>query len=537
MKTHELTLLAHQIPNPIIVINVLGIVEYANPAAQGLLDHWKIKVGQTLPKIPYAKCQMAIGIQQTAFLEILTPHQIYYCRFVPMSEQTQVIIYGFEVSQHQNLQSQLLGAHQYDEITGLPNRKHFLKMLDALMLEANDEKTTGALLLIDLNQFNTINQTLGHQVADKLLEAVANRLLFTVPQGYPLARLGDNQFGVIRMGILDDADPANLSQIILDNIGQPYSILGHDIVISARVGIALFPARDEDTASIIRHATLALTRAKETHGNSFEFYVGYMSSAANAKSNLLRDLRFALAEDQLLLFYQPQYALPTHKVIGMEALVRWQHPTHGLMTPGRFTSLAEQSGLILSIGEWVMNVACRQTQHWKEQGYDLRVSVNISALQFKHQDLVKMVEAALAKTKLLPELLVLEITESALIENIKQAREVLQQLNRIGVKLAIDDFGVGYSSFNYLQRLPVHKLKIDKSFIFDIDSDNENQTVVDDVIKMAHKLNMEVIAEGVEKKSQLEFLTTHLCEEVQGFFFSEPLSFLAFDAYLQKQKR
>jgi diguanylate cyclase (GGDEF)-like protein len=534
---HETQTIARENPNPVLQCDLQGTLLFANAGAEELLDYWNIRCGMPLGKTMLTKLQNTIDSQQLTVLELPIKQKLFFLRFVPFVARGYVNIYGFDLSLCHYTPGFRLSPSLYDEITGLPNRHQFITRLEAEMYVATEERKQAALLLLDIKQFTVINQTFGHAVADGLLSAVANRLLTSVPSEYAIARVGDNQYGIIRSDLTADVEAASLAQVILDNITLPYAIQGHDIVISARIGIALFPMADaSNAASILRYAVLALTRAKEHHGNNYQFFASAMSLTAESKHNLMSELRYALPRDELLLYYQPQYALPSQQVVGMEALVRWQHPTHGLMTPGRFTSLAEQSGLIVSIGEWVLKVACHQTKRWHDQGFSaLRVSVNISPLQFKQQDLVAGVRQALLDTGLDPACLVLEITETALIEDIAETISILNQLRQLGVKLAIDDFGIGYSSFNYLKQLPVHKLKIDRSFTLDITDDPEQRTVVDDIIKMGHKLKMEIIAEGVEKKSQLEFLTQHGCEEVQGYLFSEPLPMLAFDTYLKQQ--
>ena len=525
MQQREPSFFASENPSPVMRVSLDGTLIYANPASDDIMSVWKMTEDEHLPEAAMKVLNECIRFEKSLDLEVQVGKSIYLLTFVPFLERNYLNIYGYDISPRKQYLHQLSKVENFDALTDLPNRKQLLLKLRDALDNCWQQDNLGALLIIDIDNFRSINQTLGPQVADGLLQAVAQRLADCVPLEYPIARISNDDFAVIRHHLNDQADAANLAQIILDNLAQPFLVHNHDIQVSFSIGITIFPTDSDDITHLISCASLAQEKAKEVKGNSYHFFRGYMHSAANARRSLLKDLRYALSREQLLVYYQPQIRLSDMKIIGTEALIRWQHPKHGLMTPSRFTSLAEEHGLINSIGEWVLHSACKQTKEWQDLGFkDLSVAVNVSPLQFNHTDLYVVLQRILEETNISPDSLELEITENSLIEDLNAAKKLLTRLRTLGIKLAIDDFGTGFSSLSYLQELAVNKLKIDKCFVDAISEDHTQVTIIDNIIDLGHKMKMQIIAEGVETKEELEFLIKHDCDEVQGFYFSEPLT-------------
>lgn len=536
MQETDLTFFANENPNPVLQISLDGKLLYSNPASQPLINAWDIKLKQHLPDEAIAVAIDALKTGENHDFEVQVEQSIFLLTFVPFADRDYINIYGYDISPRKQYMHQLKHIENFDPLTELPNQKRFTRKLVDAVTFSQRHKNLGALLVIDIDDFTAVKQTLGADIADLLLCEVAERLSECVPIEYPIAHISNDNFAVIRPNLDEDADAANLAQVILDNLSQPFVIQNNDIEVNYSIGITVFPNDSDDVTRLISNASLAQTKAQEQKGNSYHFFQSYMHSAANARRSLLKDLRYALARQQLLVYYQPQIAVDTQKIVGAEALVRWQHPEHGLMTPGRFTRLAEEHGLINSIGEWVLFTACEQAKTWHQAGFDyLTMAVNVSPSQFRHADLLKIVRNILAETGVRPEQLELEVTENILIENLKAAKKLLTELHKLGVKLAIDDFGTGYSSLNYLQQLPVNKLKIDKCFVETITDNQQQVTIIENIIDIGHKMKMQIIAEGVEKLAELKFLRTHHCDEVQGFYFSEPLTAEEFTQLLRNQ--
>jgi diguanylate cyclase (GGDEF)-like protein len=414
-------------------------------------------------------------------------------------------------------------AH-YDMLTSLPNRQLFDDRLEQHIIHAHRENQMLGLLYIDLDRFKNINDSLGHSVGDKLLQQTADRLKNCVREADTVARLGGDEFIIILSNITDPKDASSIAEHIINRISEPYHIDAHEVFITPSIGITLYPADGTNTEELLKHTDAAMYRAKESGRGKYMFFEERMNIEDMERTRMERDMRHALDRKEFELLYQPQVELETGRIIGAEALIRWNHTKHGTIQPSRFIPLAEDTGMIESIGEWVLRTACRQYKVWQANGIIIdRLSVNVSSRQFMQRKFVDIVYKALTATGMSPERLELEITESLLMEDRIDTVYILEELHAMGVKLAIDDFGTGYSSLSYLKRLPVDALKIDQSFMRDVPKNEDATTITNSIIALAHALKINVIAEGIETAQQLVLLLSQNCDSGQGFYFYPPL--------------
>lgn len=423
-------------------------------------------------------------------------------------------------------QEHLYELAHYDALTGLPNRLLLQDRLRQALAKARRDDRALALLFIDIDRFKFVNDTLGHAAGDELIRQVGQRLGAAVRESDTVARVGGDEFIVLACGI-DNAQKAGaVAQKLLDALAPACMLDGHELVVSASVGIALFPADDGggEAGELFKKADAALHKAKELGKGQHQFYSAEMNQAGVERLKLENNLRRALAARELTLAFQPRIDLKTRRVTSVEALLRWKSRALGPVSPAQFIPVAEETGLIVPIGEWVLREACRQAKAWQAAGLPpLRVAVNLSARQFRRFDLIKTIEHVLADTDLAPHYLELELTESLAMQNARQTVATLSVIAAMGVSIAIDDFGTGYSSLAYLKRFPVDSLKIDQSFIRDIASGGDDAAITKAIIAMAHEIKLRVVAEGVETEAQQRFLERHHCDEMQGFLFSRPL--------------
>jgi len=412
----------------------------------------------------------------------------------------------------------------HDALTGLPNRPLFVDRLIVALAQAHRGNQKLAVFFLDLDRFKDINDSLGHSVGDTLLKAVAERVRRCVREGDTVARFGGDEFTLLIPRIESVEDAAKIAQKIIETLKIPFFIHDRELFATTSIGISIFPGDGQDPETLVRNADAAMYRAKDQGRDNYQLYAPAMNERALERLALENMLRKALANDELVLFYQPIVDLVTRRIVGAEALIRWQHPELGLLSPAHFISVAELSGLIIPIGEWVLRTACRQLRAWQRK-YDpaLSMSVNLSARQFQQPDLVGQIRGAIADTGVEPRLVELEITESNAMQNAENTIYTLRELKTLGVRIAMDDFGTGYSSLNYLKRFPIDTLKLDQSFVTGIRTDGSDAAIVSAVISMAHSLHLEVVAEGVESEEQLAFLALQRCDRIQGFLFSEPL--------------
>ncbi len=413
----------------------------------------------------------------------------------------------------------------YDSVTGLPNRKVFTEKLKESLDPVTPHDDKLAVLLLDLDHFKEVNDTFGYAVGDFLLRSVAERLVAYRRPSDMLARFGDDEFVFLIGEISRNDDIKEISKQILAAVAEPYDFSGQHLAVSASLGASLYPWDGEDAQTLLRNAENALYAAKQQGRNRFRLYAPTMGGYAFEKLQLKMALGYAVENQELEILYQPKVRSEDSAVVGAEALIYWNHPGEGQLSPGRFIPLAEDSGLILPIGDWVLKTACTQVESWRRAGLDqMSVAVNISAIQFRERSFVDKIGAILERTGLAPEALELEITETVAMTEVEQTMRRMQELERLGVRIAIDDFGTGYSSLAYLKRFPIHTLKIDKSFILKLPADKENLAIVKAVIALATNLGLDIVAEGVETPQQADLLKQHGCELLQGFHFSRPVS-------------
>jgi len=421
----------------------------------------------------------------------------------------------------------------YDALTGLPNRNLLQDRLQQALAYAQRYKRLVAVLFVDIDGFKNINDSLGHKAGDELLRVTADRLKSCLREGDTIARLSSDEFALILSDQASEETVLQTMQRIVASVVRPATIGDHQIVVSCSIGCSLYPKDGATDAVLLRNADTALYRAKQLGHGTSQFYVQEMNASLNERLRLEQALRGAIEREELSLLYQPQIDLRSKQVVGAEALLRWRHPELGQVSPASFIPLAEETGLIVPIGEWVLRAACLQSKTWQNMGIPLpRIAVNLSARQFRHKALSAQIAEILAATNLPPHFLELEITESMIMHNTEEAITTLGELHGMGIRLSIDDFGTGYSSLSYLKRFQVHSLKIDQSFVRDITSDPDDAAIAAAIVSLGHSLKMTVIAEGVETAEQSAFLEILGCDEVQGYHFGKPMSALDFEQAL-----
>ncbi len=425
----------------------------------------------------------------------------------------------------------------HDALTGLPNRPLFMDRLIVALAQAHRANQKLAVLFLDLDRFKDINDSLGHSVGDALLKAAAERIRHCVREGDTVARFGGDEFTLLIPRIDHIEDAAKIAQKIIETLKIPFSVSERELFITTSVGVSLFPSDGLDPETLVRNADTAMYRAKDQGRDNYQLYAPAMNARAAERLALENNLRRALVQDELILHYQPLVAVETHRVAGFEALIRWNHPEQGLLSPAHFISVAEVSGLIVPIGQWVLRTACQQVKTWQKKfDHDLLMSVNLSARQFQQPDLVAIVRSAIEESGIPASTLEVEITESSAMQNAENTIYTLRELKALGVRIAMDDFGTGYSSLNYLKRFPIDTLKLDQTFVREVANDPSDAAIVSSVISMAHNLGLRVVAEGVETQEQLDFLARQRCDIIQGYYFSQPLLPAQLESFLTDRK-
>jgi diguanylate cyclase (GGDEF)-like protein len=437
-----------------------------------------------------------------------------------------------EIEQRRRAEERTHYLAYYDDLTGLPNRRLFKEQLTRSMTASRRRDWLIAVLYLDLDGFKQVNDTRGHDLGDVLLQAVSERLQGCIRETDSIARggdenvhvvsrLGGDEFTILLDSIKDYREAALVAQRILHSIEQPFPLDGQDVFISASIGIAVHPDAGQDMHELLQHADLAMYHAKKKGKNNFQFYRREMNEEIIRRTTLMHDLRKAIEEEELELHYQPIVDASTQEIVSVEALVRWQHPQRGLLPPGEFIELAEETRLIVPLGKWILRSAVRRFEEWRREGIaPARMAVNVSGVEFCFGDIV---ETVLREERIDPRSLVIEVTESAMMLDEEETSRALEQLSRLGVTIALDDFGTGYSSLSYVKRFPVNLLKIDRSFVQEIEEEPEAQAIATAIIAMAHQLDLVVVAEGVETAAQREFLVRHGCDELQGYLFGRPV--------------
>ncbi|MFZ3137513.1 MAG: EAL domain-containing protein [Thermodesulfovibrionales bacterium] len=453
-----------------------------------------------------------------------------------------------DITTQKRAEEQIAQIAYFDVLTNLPNRYLFKDRLNQAILYAEKYKKLLAVIYLDLDDFKRVNDTFGHNFGDKFLQAVSDRLEKSIRKIDTLsrieenrlettvARLGGDEFTILLRELKETKDASRVAQRIVDLFSQPFHIENRLIFISTSIGIALYPNDGQDVDTLLKNADTAMYHAKEKGRNNFQFFSEHMNIEALERFSMENSLRSAVDKNDFQLYYQPQFDSSTDKIIGVEALMRWMHPEKGMLLPDTFIPISEESGLIMPIGSWVIRAACEQNKAWQLAGFrPIYVTVNISGMQFKQKDFVESIAQTLLDTDLEPQYLELELTESILMEPTETTFNSLNELKATGVRIAIDDFGKGYSSLGYLKRLPIDTLKIDRSFVRDIISNPDDRAIIRAIISLARTLNLKVIAEGVETHEQLSYLQEQGTDGIQGFLLSEPITPNSFTQLLKKE--
>ncbi len=442
-----------------------------------------------------------------------------------------------QISERQRAEEKAIHMEFYDALTGLPNQTLFKDRLAHELSGARNSRRQVSTLLLSLDRFQKITETLGYALGDQLLQAIAGRLTGCVSKHDTVAYFGGEEFALLLKQVTGAEDAAKIAGRIRQALKPAFNIDGHELFVTTSIGISLYPEDGEDGQTMLKNSSAALFRTRQGGGDNYQFYTADMNERALKRLRLENDLRRALEQKEFIVHYQPKIETLGKRIVGMEALVRWQHPELGLVSPAEFIPLAEETGLIAPLGEWVLRTACAQNKAWQDAGLErLRVSVNLSLRQFRQVDLVEMIERTLSETGLAPECLELELTESSMMKDAAHAVETLNRLRALGIRISIDDFGSGYSSLSYLKHLPIDVLKIDQTFVRDMNTDPNDAAIVMAIITLAHSLNLQAIAEGVETQEQFNLLRLLRCDEVQGYLFSKPVTAEVFETLLRESQ-
>lgn len=438
-----------------------------------------------------------------------------------------------DISERKRAEKEIHQLAYHDILTSLPNRVLLEDRLQQAISQAHRDGEQVAVMFLDLDRFKSINDSLGHAVGDRLLQEVSVRLRHCLRESDTVARLGGDEFVAVLSGLPSREDVVAVAEKVRDSVARPMLLNRQEVFTSASIGIALYPQDGREVETLLKHADLAMYQAKGQGRNHFQFFCKEMNARVQERVMIEASLRGALERDELRLFYQPQIDLETGEVRGVEALLRWEHPQMGLLGPERFLALAEETGLILPIGEWVLRTAGRQCKAWRENGWEtLRMAVNLSAIQVRQADLIEMIDGVLAEYEIDPKMLEIELTESTLLANAESTLALLNKMKAKGIGLAVDDFGTGYSSLSYLKHFPIDRLKIDRSFVLDIAKSRSDAALAEAIVAIANSMDLQVTAEGVESREQMEFLAHCGCDEIQGHYVSVPLTAEALHGFL-----
>ena len=541
-QMHILSSALEQTAELVLITNMDGVIEYVNPAFETTTGYRREEVigkkpgmlrsGKHEPEFYQHLWETILrgDVFSEVFINARKDGSIYYeeKHITPIRDQegniTHFISTGKDISERMRVQERLHYMAHHDALTKLPNRNLFMDRLRQATARARWHKRLIAVMFLDLDRFKTINDTLGHSVGDQLLVQLTQRLSSGVRAGDTIARFGGDEFAILLDDIASEKDISQLAKKILDTMITSFVIEGHDLFMTASIGVSIFPNDGEDAETLLRNADVAMYRAKDLGRNNYQFYSNEMSARAFERLTLENSLRHALKRMEFSLLYQPQMEIKSRRIVGVEALLRWQHPELGQILPSDFVPLLEETGLIDQVGEWVLHNALKQTALWHDAGYDfLKISINLSGRQFNKPEFLASLQSIVQDTGLDPTRIELELTESMLMRNASKTISALNTLHQFGISIAVDDFGTGYSSLNYLRRFPISTLKIDRSFIRDVIEDSDDRAITTAIIVMAQSLNLIVIAEGVETEAQTIFLQSLDCHQIQGNVCSAPV--------------
>lgn len=531
-----------QASDMVLVTDIKGVIEYVNPAFEVITGYTREEVIGKKPSILRSgkmESEVYHDLWETllrgdSFSEVFINQRkdgsIFYEEKTispvvgPDNNITHFVATGKDISERMRTQERLHYMAHHDTLTKLPNRTLFLDRLRQAMARARWHNRLIAILFVDVDRFKSINEKLGHDAGDQILIQLTKRLSQSTRAGDTIARFGGDEFAILLDDIASEKDVSQLAKKLLDTLAPPFVLEGKEMIISASIGVSIFPSDGEDEDELLRNADVAMYRAKDLGRNNYQFYSNEMSARAFEQLTLENSLRHALKRQEFFLLYQPQVDLTTGEIVGVEALLRWQHPDLGIILPTEFVTLLEETGLIVPVGNWVLETACLQAVQWHQAGFkQLKLSVNLSGRQFNNPNIIKSFQEVIEESTIDPSLLELELTETMLMRNASKTISALNSLHHLGIEIAVDDFGTGYSSLNYLRRFPISTLKIDRSFIRDVADDVDDAAIATAIIVMAQSLNLRVIAEGVETDAQKSFLQEHHCHLIQGDWFSIPV--------------
>ncbi|MEE9584257.1 MAG: EAL domain-containing protein [Candidatus Brocadiales bacterium] len=542
LELRKLSLVVEQSNNMVMITDVNGNIEYVNPRFTQVTGYTSEEVIGRNPRI--LKSGKVSQKEYKRLWETITAGKEWRGEFcnkkksgelywesafiTPIVDQENTITHFVaireDITERRKTEETIQRMAYYDSVTGLPNRMLFNDRLTLAVAHARRNKEMLAVLFLDLDRFKVVNDTLGHSMGDKLLRGVARRLKSCVREGDTVARLGGDEFTLLLPKIKRVENMAKIAGKVLTAIKEPLRLDGHELHITTSIGIAIYPGDGSDAETLLKNADAAMYHAKEQGRDNYQFYTPSFHARASRQMELEGSMYGALEREEFELNYQPVVDINTGRIVGVEALLRWHHPEQGLVPPNEFISVAENTGLITQIGEWVLHTACAQNKAWQDAGLPpIHVSVNLSSRQFQQINLIEIIDRVLRETGLDARFLELEITEGSAMQNVESTIYKLKGMDALGVKIAIDDFGVGYSSLSYLKRFPIHTLKIDRSFVSDITTDPDDRAIVTAIIALAKTMNLKVVAEGVETGEQLDFLRRLHCDEMQGYLFSKPV--------------
>jgi diguanylate cyclase (GGDEF)-like protein/PAS domain S-box-containing protein len=541
---HKLSRAVEQSPSTVIITDHEGLIEYVNPKFEEITGYSTEEIRGKLPDILDSGImpqEQSDALWKTAREgkewrgEICNQRKDgemfwEYALVSPIKntdgETSNYVIVTEDITFRKEAEEQLYRQANYDDLTSLPNRALMFDRLGQAVVRARDSSRHAALMTIEIDNFKKVDETLGHEVADGLLQAVGQRLEECISSVETVSRLGGGEFAIILPDMESAFQARTVARNVRKQLAEPFFVDDHELFTTISIGITVCPVDGDDSGILLRNAKVAMEKAKEDGRNNYRFFSQKMNKEAMERLSLETDLRRTLEREELVLFYQPIVEAATNKVVSAEALLRWQHPERGLVPTEQFISVAEETGLIVPIGEWVLRTACKQAVQMQQSGFpEVGIAVNASPEQVWSGTLVGLIREALDESGLKPEHLDLEVTESVCMDDMPQTVATLDQLKAMGVRISIDDFGTGYSSLSYLKRYPFHTLKIDRAFVGELPSNLDDVALVEAVLVMAKRLGLQVLAEGVETEEQRQYLTSRQCDLLQGYFFSRPLPF------------